>query len=308
MKIPLHLAIGMFDGVHLGHQAVIRQAVWASESDRGSIAGVLTFDPHPSRILRPASATPLLVPLDQRIRKMLSIGIERVFVQPFTLGYASREAGDFVHALKTYFPRLRSIHVGENFRFGSGRKGDVNTLSESGFETGIDVGILDRETHSGEPISSSAIRTAISEGNISLANSMLGYPYTIEGTIIAGKKIGRGLGYPTVNIPWHPEALPRFGVYAVKIRNSSGEFLRGIANYGLRPTVDEAESPLLEVHVLEGEAIPTTGDTIQVSLLDFIRPEKKFSSQEALQKQIGSDIEALRQKLFDSGRMTSGNS
>jgi riboflavin kinase/FMN adenylyltransferase len=297
---PLHLAIGMFDGVHLGHQAVMRKAIEAASSEPGSISGVFTFDPHPSRVLRPEQATPLLMPLDQRIRRMLAMGIDQVFVQPFTRLYAAREAEAFAPSLRAYFPLLKSLHVGENFRFGSRRSGDVDTLYRSAAELGIEVDILKRESLNGEPISSSAIREALRSGDMSAANTMLGYAYTIEGTIIPGKKVGRGLGFPTVNIPWNPEAVPRFGVYAVSVTTDSlpGKRLRGIANYGLRPTVDQSEAPLLEVHFLDRPPFPTTGDPVQVSLLEFIRPERKFTSTEALQKQIREDVDAIRGRPF----------
>lgn len=299
---PLHLAIGMFDGVHRGHQAVIRKAVEAARREAGAISGVFTFDPHPSRVLRPEQATPLLMPLEQRVGRMLSMGVDHVFVQPFTRTYASREAEAFAPSLRAHFSRLASIHVGENFRFGSRRSGDVDTLFRTGADLGIDVDILTREHFAGEPISSSAIRKALGEGDMAAVNAMLGYTYSVEGTIVPGKKVGRGLGFPTVNIPWEPEAAPRFGVYAVNATAASpSRQLRGIANYGLRPTVDAAQAPLLEVHFLDAEPYPTTGDSIEVSLLRFIRPERKFTSTGALQDQIRKDVEEMRRTGIPDG-------
>jgi riboflavin kinase/FMN adenylyltransferase len=249
------------------------------------------------------------MPFEQRIERMLSMGVDLVFVQPFTHAYASREATEFLKSLQASFPGLKSVHIGENFRFGARRSGDVDTLTESGGALGIDVGILERENHGGEPISSSAIRTALGTGDISGVNAMLGSPYTIRGTIVPGKKVGRGLGFPTVNIPWDPEARPQFGVYAVTARQlPSGNILRGIANYGLRPTVDEAEFPLLEVHFLEGEPMPTTGDRVEVSLLAFIRPERKFPSKEELRMQIRRDVEEISKRGLRNGAVSPGNS
>jgi riboflavin kinase/FMN adenylyltransferase len=302
LEKPVHLAIGMFDGVHVGHQAVIREAINASESEPGSLSGVLTFDPHPSRILRPDKATPLLTPLEQRVEKMLGLGVDHVFVQPFTREFAAREAAEFVTALQKFFPGLRSLFVGENFRFGAKRSGDATTLVETARPIGVRVGVLKQKSFMDHPISSSAIREALAQGDMSDVTAMLGSPYRIRGTVIPGKKLGRGLGFPTVNIPWDPEAAPHHGVYeALAECRQSGKQFRAIANYGLRPTVDEAVTPLLEVHFLEGTDFPGTGDELFVSLLEFIRPEKKFSSRDALQEQIRRDVEAVRAKLFQDG-------
>lgn len=299
LQSGLHLAIGMFDGVHVGHQAVIRAAMAASNADPGSMSGVLTFDPHPSRVLRPEKATSLLLPLSERVGRMLDAGIDRVFVQPFTREFASREASEFVATLRTFFPGLRSLYVGENFRFGAGRSGDSTTLVEEARPLGVQVGVLKRETCNGEPISSSTIRELLAKGEIVKANTMLGVPYRIKGTIVPGKKLGRGLGFPTVNLPWNPEALPRFGVYlAMVVVSSTGMTRPAIANYGLRPTVDQTNSPLLEVHLLEGGEFPTTGDEIEVSLLEFLRPERKFPSRESLREQIRMDVETARAKAL----------
>nr|WP_275106697.1 riboflavin biosynthesis protein RibF [Oceanipulchritudo coccoides] len=301
LEQPVHLAIGMFDGVHVGHQAVIHEAIKASQAQPGSLSGVLTFDPHPSQVLRPDQATALLMPLEQRVERMLEVGIDKVFVFPFTREFAAGEASEFVPTLRSWFPMLKSLYVGENFRFGAMRSGNVDTLTETAGPLDIRVGVLRRKSYQGEPISSSAIRASLAQGEMSAVNSMLGSPYRISGTIIAGKKVGRGLGFPTVNISWNPEALPRLGVYRVEASDmASGDKFCGIANYGLHPTVSEAASPLLEVHFLDGSEFPTTGDKLEVSLLEFIRPEMKFSSMEALQEQIRRDVEAVKAKDADT--------
>ncbi|MEX0331656.1 MAG: riboflavin biosynthesis protein RibF [Puniceicoccaceae bacterium] len=296
-KEPLHLAIGMFDGVHLGHQAVIRQAIAAAEKEAGHLSAVLTFDPHPSRILYPERATSLIMPLRQRIEHMLDVGAECVFVQPFSLTYSRQKAEDFVPFLMELFPGLKSIHVGENFRFGAGRSGDINTLSQGAREYGVVLEARQREVLHDVAISSSRIRAALMEGEIGEVNAMLGYPYVAEGRILKGKGMGRRIDFPTLNFQWHPEVLPRFGVYLVLLKLAGTErLLPGVANYGLRPTLEEADEPLMEVHLLQPESIPGAGDRVRIAMIDYLRPEKAFPSLDDLKQQITRDVEAARQK------------
>ena len=171
---PLHLAIGMFDGVHLGHQAVIRQAIEAASRDEGHCSGVLTFDPHPSQVLYPEMATRLLMPLRNRIRDLHAVGADFVFVQAFSREYAQKDAAAFVPALLNKFPDLKSIHVGENFRFGARRSGNVDTLRNSSTENGVELHALQRKVMDGMAISSSRIRAALMEGSMHEVNAMLG--------------------------------------------------------------------------------------------------------------------------------------
>lgn len=289
----------MFDGVHIGHQSVIRKAIEAADKEAAHCSGVLTFDPHPSRVLYPEKATALLTPLQPRVARMLDIGVDRVFVQTFTSAYSRREAQDFVPSLKQRFPGLLSIHVGENFRFGAGRSGDVDTLATSAGPLGVQVYPHPRTDFAGEPVSSSRIRRALTEGRIGEANAMMGSPYRVRGTVAPGRGLGRGMGFPTLNVPWDPEAKPRFGVYRVRLRQTeTAEWLAGIANYGVRPTVGDTGGPLLEVHLLEtGAASPADMVEVEIELLDFIRPEQSFSSMEALRVQIGNDVKQVRRAL-----------
>lgn len=298
VRAPLHLAIGMFDGMHRGHRRVIGEAVGECRKSGRGIPAVLTFDPHPSRILRPDQSTALLMPLAQRINEMLRFGVERVFVQAFTLEYARLEAEGFLPLLLKQFPGLESIHVGGNFRYGAKRSGTVTTLAEAGKVHGIRVHSLDREVHDGRPISSSRIREALREGRIDRVNDMLGRPYTIEGEVAPGRRIGRTIGFPTLNISWHPPAAPRFGVYKVAVKTRSGEPpVAGIANYGVRPTLGEDGKPVLEVHLLGAGPVPGTGDPVRVALLDFIRGEKQFDSLDSLRKQIRKDADLVKSSI-----------
>jgi riboflavin kinase/FMN adenylyltransferase len=284
----------MFDGVHRGHQAVIRQAISAAREE-GHVSGVLTFDPHPSHVLHPQRATAMLMPLGQRVQHMMMLGLDYVFVQPFTVRYAGREARDFVAALKELFPSLVSIHVGENFRFGAGRSGDIATLGQTAAAAGVELHALPREHLDGDTISSSRIREAIAKGDMVVAAEMLGGPYLVEGRVVAGKGIGRRMDYPTLNIPWNPQARPRFGVYRVLLRSEgSGSASTGVANYGVRPTVEKTGDPVVEVHLIDPGEIPGRGDTVRVALLEFIRDEAAFGSIEALREQIGRDAGRVR--------------
>jgi riboflavin kinase/FMN adenylyltransferase len=294
LTAPLHLAIGVFDGVHLGHKAVIESAVFSARRS-GGISGVLTFDPHPSRLFRPDNPTRLIMPITMKTRILHEVGVDCVICKRFDREFASIPAEGFLAHLKGALPTLQSIYVGENFRFGQKRAGDVATLIECGRELGLGVFSADRIKHNGEPISSTRIRQVLEAGEIAAVNDLLGYNYTASGEVVGGAKLGRTMGFPTLNLPWKPECLPRFGVYHVRFRApGSAVWESGVANYGVKPTVAEAEqSPTLEVHGLKGTALDT-GDSIEVEWLQFIRPEQKFDSVDALKSQIGKDCETAR--------------
>ncbi len=292
---PLHLAIGMFDGMHLGHQSVIEAAV-SSASSTGGLSGVLTFWPHPSRLFRkPEAATKLFMPLEQKEAALTQMGVGCVIVQEFTHDFAAIEAEDFPAFLKLKLPTLSALYVGENFRYGKGRVGTIQTLIGTCRHLGLHVFSAERLRVDGEPISSTRIRACLLAGEMTQANALLGYPYTSEGRVIPGRQLGRTLGFPTLNLPWEPEMQPRYGVYAVRVRQTgvSDEWIRGVANYGLRPTVEkEPARPLLEVHLLE-DVEWGPGMELTVQWLHFLRPEQKFASLDELKARINTDrIEA----------------
>jgi riboflavin kinase/FMN adenylyltransferase len=292
---PLHLAVGMFDGVHLGHRAVIEAAVQSARRSSG-LAAVLTFWPHPSAIFRPDHPTRLLMDSSWRARELGRLGVDAVVTQPFTPEFARIAAEDFLPWLRAQAPKLAGVYAGENFRFGQGRRGDVALLVAEGRKLGIAVFSAPRVNLDGEPISSTRIRAALVEGRIDEANSMLGRTYATEGVVVAGRKLGRTLGFPTLNLPWEPDLRPRFGVYAVRVSGAKLEgrgALPAVANYGLRPTVEVAGRPLLEAHLL-GDCPFDVGDAISVEWLQFLRPEMKFSGVDELRAQIGADCAAAR--------------
>jgi len=289
---PLHLAIGIFDGVHLGHRAVVEAAISSARRCEG-LAGVLTFEPHPSRLLRPEAPTRLILAAPIRAQRLRALGVDVVLTQPFTAAYAQLEAEAFLPEIKRRWPHLAAVYVGENWRFGRGRRGDVALLLQEGQRQGVHVFSAPRVHLDGEAISSSRIRALLEAGEIAQANSLLGYSYVCEGPVVPGKRLGRTLGFPTLNVPWSPELAPRLGVYVVRVQAASGvgAWLPAVANYGLRPTVEQTTQPLLEVHVLSSCPLGE-GDLVRVEWRRFLRPEKRFADVEALRQQLKSDCAA----------------
>jgi riboflavin kinase/FMN adenylyltransferase len=290
---PVHLAIGMFDGVHLGHRAVIEAAVQSARRS-GGLAVVLTFWPHPSALFRPDNPTRLIQDAPLKARMLLALGVDAVVTQPFTTELAGVAAADFLAWLKQRLPTLAAVYVGENFRFGQGRKGDVTQLLASARALGLTVFSAPRVNLDGEPISSTRIRGLLEAGEVAAANTLLGYSYFAEGVVRPGKRLGRGLGFPTLNLAWSPGLRPRYGVYVVRVASAkSAEPLPAVANYGLRPTVEQTTEPRLESHIL-GPCPIDAGDEIKVEWLRFLRPEMKFSGLDELRAQIERDRDAAR--------------
>jgi riboflavin kinase/FMN adenylyltransferase len=294
---PLHLAIGMFDGVHLGHRTVVEAAVQAAR-EGGGLSGVLTFNPHPSAIFNPEKHTRLIMDPSSKAHLLQRLGIDVVITEPFTREFARIEAGKFLPAVKEALPGLAAVYVGEDWRFGAGRRGDVAQLVAEARKMGMSVFSASPVNLDGQQVSSTRIRGFLENGDVASANGLLGSPYFAEGAVEAGKRLGHRIGYPTLNLPWTAEFWPRFGVYAVRV--SGPESLRplfGVANFGLRPTVESSSRPLLETHLL-GNCPFTTGDSIHVEWLQFLRPEMKFSSVDELRLQIAIDVRHA-EKFFE---------
>jgi riboflavin kinase/FMN adenylyltransferase len=289
----------MFDGVHLGHRAVIESAVQSARADEG-LSGVLTFWPHPSALLRPSHPTRLLQEATLKSRMIVGLGVDVVITQPFSLALAGLDAADFLTWLHQRLPKLAAIYVGENFRFGQGRRGDVALLVAAGHRHGVRIFSAPRVNLDGEPISSTRIRELLEGGEIAAANARFGYHYFSEGTVKPGKRLGRTLGFPTLNLIWQPDLRPRYGVYAVRVATRDGaNSLPAVANYGVRPTVEDVQEPRLEVHVL-GECGWGEGDALRVEWLSFLRPEMRFADLAALQAQVARDRLAA-ERFFAGG-------
>ncbi|MEM0966457.1 MAG: riboflavin biosynthesis protein RibF [Verrucomicrobiota bacterium] len=292
IKRPIHLAIGMFDGIHLGHQSVIYSAIRSAELD-GGLSGILTFDPHPSHLFRPENPTPQIYPARVKEELLREIGVDLALIQTFDHKFSKLTAKEFVGWLRGIVPSLSSVSVGENFRFGKGRSGSPKVLVESLRSHGISVYSCERVQLDGEPISSTRIRSYLADRPIEEVNALLGRPYHSIGEVQKGKQLGRTLGFPTLNMPVEHELIPTLGVYLVRYRVLAPQpsVLRpAVANFGRRPTVEERDLPLLEVHSLE-DCPASYGDTLLVEWIRLLRPERKFSGVEELKDAIGRDRE-----------------
>ena len=282
----------MFDGVHLGHRAVLKLAAEESSSANDLVAA-LTFPEHPAEFLRPGKEPPLIMDARAKSEALLACGVDCVVMKSFDDSLAGIASGDFLCYLKEQLPSLRGICVGENFHFGKDRQGNANFLKENGGRFGLKVCVAKGVLEDDRPISSSRIRESLAKGEIESANQMLGFPYRVDGQVVSGNRLGRTIGFPTLNLPWFPEAHPAYGVYLVEASfPDKEESVHGVANYGLRPTVEkDPAQPLFEVHLLgTGEySAHQPGDSISLSLLRFIRPEKKFDSLDSLKTQIARD-------------------
>ncbi len=295
-KGPVFLAIGMFDGVHTGHCAVLGTCLNHACQAAGQ-AGVLTFHPHPSRLFHPENPVLLIQEPWMKEIRLARMGFAFLIEQHFQAEFASVETKDFPALLQRALPELQAVYVGENWRYGKGRTGDVSTLTEGFGQLGVRVFSQARVESDGESVSSTRIRRLLEAGEIGQANDLLGYAYFARSTVIAGRQLGRTIGFPTLNLPWNPELKPRYGVYEVRVLDANDRPLgMGIANYGMRPTVEQsAAEPLLEVHLLDNpSSMPGSGEILTVEWLKFIRPETRFTSVEELREQIARDVATVR--------------
>lgn len=292
---PVHLGIGVFDGVHLGHQAVIQSA---SDSVRmhGGSAVVVTFDPHPMRVLRPDLAPRLLTSTAHKIRLIAQLDVPFLLKICFDENFAALEAGDFVDRLVASSNPLRTISVGNDWSFGKGRRGNVEMLKCEGTRSGFDVLQVPAVCIAGEPVSSTRIRNAVESGDLSLATSCLGRRFSILGTVVRGDQLGRTIGFPTANLRAHNEQFPPNGVYIVRSM-WEGQHLAGVANIGLRPTVAQVTPERrLEVHFLDFSRDLYDQD-VEIEFIDHLRDERRFDGLEALKTQIALDVAQARTKL-----------
>ncbi len=286
----LHLALGVFDGVHLGHQAVISRAVDAA-AKHGGLAGILTFDPHPIRVLAPAKApSSLLATLEHKAALAESLGAGLFIPLRFDFEFAAMEARDFIGKLCT--APVKTIAVGEDWRFGHRRGGDVPFLLRESVPRGFRLEAVPPVMLDGERISSTRIRQAIRDGNLAAAARMLGRPYSVSGTVRPGAQLGRQLGFPTANLDPADAQLPPDGVWAVRVAIGSNQAIGGVANLGKRPTV-AGKGRILEVHLLDCEG-DLYGKTIDVRFVKHLRSEQKFASVDALRERIAVDVAAAR--------------
>jgi riboflavin kinase/FMN adenylyltransferase len=289
------LAIGVFDGVHRGHQAVIQAAMDDARACGGQ-AAVMTFDPHPMRVLAPDRAPLLLTSTPHKLELIEKLGVTACLVIEFNPAFAETPAEAFVGMVATRTPGLQTICVGSRFHFGHDRKGNAALLRAMSAGHGFRLHELPSLTLEGETISSTSVRKLVTAGDLDKAARMLGRPFSILGTVVPGDALGRTIGYPTTNLNRHNEVTPPHGVYAVRAR-IAGELRPGLVNIGLRPTVKSGERvPLTELHVLDFSS-DLYGTDIEVFFIARLRDEMKFPSLDALRAQIQRDEQAARRIL-----------
>ncbi len=288
----LYLAIGVFDGVHLGHQAVLNRAL-RDAIRAGGTAIAVTFDPHPLRILRPENSPRLLTSTPHKLQLIRTLDVAHQLVIPFDASFAATPPEDFIRALAAASRPLREICVGHEWSFGKGRAGNLALLDQLGAELGFDEIGVPAVKSDGEIVSSTLIRQAIEAGDLARAARFLGREYTILGTVVRGAHLGSRIGFPTANLAAHNEQFPPNGVYAVEVQRGDAR-LRGVANIGVRPTVAQSTGErVLEVHLFDFTG-DLYGEDLEVSFARFLRPEQKFSGLDALKAQIARDAEAAR--------------
>ena len=289
------VAIGNFDGVHLGHQALIRAAA-AQSAESGARRVVLTFDPHPREFLDPAGAPPRLMRVTEKCLALEALGVERLVVMRFDERLRQLEAGEFIRGVLVDALRARHVVVGEGFRFGRGRAGTVTSLRAAGEAAGFEVLTVPGVELDGERVSSTRVRAALAAGDLATAGRLLGRRYALCGRVIAGARLGRTLGFATANMRLHRPRLPLAGIFAVQVRGVDGrEYADGVASLGTRPTVDGVE-PLLEAHVFDF-AGDLYGRRLTVEFIEKLRDEERFASLEALTKQMHRDAARAREIL-----------
>ena len=288
------VALGVMDGVHRGHQGVLRAASEATAAHGARLAAAV-FEPHPRAHFQPDAPPFRLQTAAQRARALTACGAGAIFEIPFGPGLAALTADQFVEEVLARRLGVSHVAVGFDFRFGQGRAGDAGALARAGAVHGFSVSVTQPVLRGGEKISSTAIRARLADGDVRAAADMLTRPWAIEGEVIAGAQRGRTIGVPTANIALGAYQRPRFGVYAVRVDLGVGVLRPGVANCGVKPTVG-ADEPLLETHVFDYEG-DLYGRVIEVSLIDFIRPERAFASLDALKAQIGDDAAAARALL-----------
>ena len=292
LRAPVFAAIGVFDGVHLGHQAVISTSADHARGDDGTPV-VITFDPHPAKVLRPHDAPHLLTATEHKIQLIRALDVEHLLVIHFDREFAATSPEDFVQQLVRHAKPLREICVGHEWSFGKGRAGNLELLKRLGAENGFKVVGIPPVTVNGEVVSSTAIRAALEQGDFTRAAAMLGREYTILGTVKHGEHLGRKLGFPTANLSAHSEQFPPNGVYIAEAK-LDGAVLRGVANVGCRPTVESATPErLVELHLFELDR-EIYGQDVEVRFVKYLRPEQKFENVDALAKQIARDVEQAR--------------
>lgn len=292
------VTIGNFDGVHLGHQAVLRQLAERAAALRVPTLAML-FEPQPREYFDAITAPARLTRLREKLLALQAQPVDRVLCVRFDGHFAAIPAEAFVQEILLQRLDARYVVVGKNFRFGNKRRGDVELLTRTGQERGVEVTTASTFSVGGERVSSTRVRTALAEGDLKTAEALLGRTYRMCGRVVHGEKIGRRIGVPTANIRLHRRRAPIDGIFVVEMSNAEGERLPAVASVGMRPTVGGTE-PLLEVHLLDVDR-DIYGEYVIVDFLQRLRDERHFESLEEMRLHILQDVEAARE-YFNAGR------
>lgn len=280
------LTLGVFDGLHLGHQMIMEKVV-SRASSINQVPTAITFDPHPRAVLFPESAPPLLQTLDQRLANFEFLGIEQAIVIRFDKGFAEQDAEIFLRDIVYERLQAREVFLGEGFAFGKNRAGNIELLKKISRELGFYAEEIPEITLRGQRISSSKIRELLAEGRVNLARRMLGRPYGVEGQIVHGFERGRTIGFPTANLKPRNRVIPKYGVYATATLINN-QWRKSITNVGVRPTFDGDKEPSIETYIFDFDG-DLYGDVLRVRFLHRIRDERKFDGIDELKAQIAKD-------------------
>jgi riboflavin kinase/FMN adenylyltransferase len=291
VSAPVVLAIGNFDGVHLGHVALMQQLAEVSARLQ-LVPTILTFEPHPREFFAPASAPARLTTLREKLELLADYGARQAMVCPFNAAFSALTAEEFIEQVLVKSLQVKHLIIGDDFRFGRGRTGDFSLLQAAGQKFGFSVEAMASVMVDGERASSSAVRAALANGDMAQAARFLGRPYMIDGRVAHGDKIGRQLGFATANIRIKHNPLPMTGVFAVEVSGLGEKILPGVANLGVRPTVGGTR-PLLEVHLFDFDR-DIYGAHISVRFVHKLRNEQRFPNFDALKAQIAADAVAAR--------------
>ena len=301
---PLALTIGNFDGVHLGHQAMLER-LKRSAAARSLPVAVMTFEPHPREFFAPDQAPARLSWLRDKLEVLGASGVERTYVCKFNYDLARTPPEAFIERVLIQGLGVRWLLVGDDFRFGARRGGDLAMLKALAPRHGYEVESMASVMVAGRRVSSTAIREALAAGQVELAAQWLGRPYSISGRVVHGERIGRKLGFPTANVRMRHNRPPLFGIFAVRVRGIGAEPLPGAASLGVRPTVDSRGVPTLEVHLLDFDR-EIYGAHVCVDFLHKLRDEQHYSDLETLRNQIANDVENTRRYLRAASQTAAG--
>jgi riboflavin kinase / FMN adenylyltransferase len=284
---PTVLTLGVFDGLHLGHQLIMKTLVERARA-AAAVPTVITFEPHPREVLHPDSAPPLLQTFDQKIEALSVLGIEQTIIIHFNEAFSQIRAEDFLREVIVQRLHAKEVYLGRGFAFGHNREGNIDLLRNVSSRLGFIADEVPEVGLRGQRVSSSRIRELLLKGQVNLARRMLGRPYGVEGPVVHGAERGAQIGFPTANIHPHNRVIPRRGVY-VTATLIEGQWRRSVTNIGTRPTFESGSASSVETHVMHWSG-DLYGDVVRVRFLYRLRDEKKFGSIDELKGQIGRDV------------------